>query len=211
YARSRRSAISACLPCALAMCRSRCASRVLPLRRSAIRKVSPYLAARCSISRCASRACSSVIPYLLASNSTVAVFAPGGADGSSSKEREVTSTSPRCGNCSSARSKCRLPREHHGHTTSNQISPAFHHANPLPSRGLPGQKPSAAGDSVERGLAVPGPLELEEAVRFGHQYQTIPQPPGVLAFGGRCDDRAEQSLALDPDDWGAHIEPDVVE
>src|SRR5215471_10822434 len=67
------------------------------------------------------------------------------------------------------------------------------------------------GGSVERGLAVPGPLELEEPVRLGHQRQPVEQPPGGLALRRRGDDRAEDGVAAKPDDRGADVEPDRVE
>src|SRR5690242_10381819 len=66
------------------------------------------------------------------------------------------------------------------------------------------------GGSVERGLAVPGPLELEEAVRLGHQRQPVEQPPGGLALGRRGDDRAEDGVAAQADHRRADIEPDRV-
>ena len=48
--------------------------------------------------------------------------------------------------------------------------------------------------SVERGPAVPGALELEEAVRLGHEHQAVPQLAGRLAPGGGGDDRPNRAL-----------------
>src|SRR5262249_27292009 len=65
--------------------------------------------------------------------------------------------------------------------------------------------------SVEGGLAVPGPLELEEAVRLGHQRHPVEEPPGRLAPGNRGDDRAEDGVAADTDDRCPDVQPDGVE
>src|ERR1700729_4162554 len=65
--------------------------------------------------------------------------------------------------------------------------------------------------SVKRRLAVPGPLELEEAVGPGHEYDPVPQPACRLTPRDRRDHRAEDSLVADPDDGRAHVRPDDVE
>src|SRR5690348_7122591 len=69
----------------------------------------------------------------------------------------------------------------------------------------------AAAGSVERRLAVPAPLELEEAVRLGHQRDPVPQTAGRLAARRGRDDGTEDGVAADAHDRGADVQADVVE
>ena len=63
----------------------------------------------------------------------------------------------------------------------------------------------AAVGSVEGRLAVPAPLELEEAIRLGHQRHPVPQPPGRLAARCGRDDGTEDGVSADADDRRADV------
>src|SRR5690349_16479551 len=69
----------------------------------------------------------------------------------------------------------------------------------------------AGAASVEGRLAVPAPLELEEAIRLGHQRYPVPQPPGRLAARRGRDDGTEDGVSADADDRRADVQADVVE
>src|SRR5450631_1142851 len=81
--------------------------------------------------------CASVTehPYLLASRPAYFPCSAllGGADTSSSKLRQISSTSSRCAKRAKAASNRRLPIKHHGKTTSDQTSTFKLTTEPTPS------------------------------------------------------------------------------
>src|SRR5215831_15140869 len=91
-----------------------------------------------------------------------------------------------------------------------RYSPAASAASHSP-RSARWNSSATAWRSVERWLAVAGPLQLEEAVRLGHQRQAVPQPSGRLPLRGWRDNRAEQGPAPNPDDRRSDVKPHLVE
>ena len=109
YARMRRSFIASWRPCVAARWIRRWASKLLPPRVRSRWYSSPSPAAISVICALVFSACSTLMPYLAARCSAEECVRSGGALGSSWKLRQVSSTSSRCANRSSACSRRRLP------------------------------------------------------------------------------------------------------